>query len=306
MASNEPDVDASDPDAAHVQPDPEYDGDDSPDEWDDSSSVSSWSQSDEPEAFAPMPPALTLPVELQRLILHLSDRYEDLWGTYRLVCKDWKLEVERMAKMVWIRETSFYFPGALIYDTEKEREVRLDADFTFTHLDGDMAIFKITKDNCKTKYLDTRVVACTRGVPDVQVDELVHDVPIPGLSIDWPTLTLTAPWRPTIARVLAEELRVTAHRATPYKKLMTLAKRAQSASVEKMTEYMYLYAEMYLDAYVAVRTKRRGKRDGRGDERLKMTRFVASWKGDEDEKEDKNENKNKKDEQSGEMSQGDE
>ncbi|KAK6966636.1 hypothetical protein R3P38DRAFT_3381053 [Favolaschia claudopus] len=299
------DVDARDPDAAHAQPDPEYDSDvgyDSPDEWDDSSSVSSWSQSDEPEAFAPMPPALTLPVELQRLVLYLSDRYEDLWGTYRLVCKDWKLEGERMAKMVWIRETSFYFPGALIYDTEKEREVRLDADFTFTHLDGDMAVFKITKDNCRAKYLDTRVVACTRGDPDVQLDELVHDVPIPGMSIDWPTLTLTAPWRPTIARVLAEELRVTAHRATPYKKLMTLAKRAraksdgqdESVSVEKMTEYMYLYAEMYLDAYVAVRTKRRGKRDGKGDERLKMTRFVASWKGDGDEKEKEDKNENKK------------
>jgi hypothetical protein len=52
----------------------------------DGSSVSSFSESEMSDrSFDPMPARLTLPVELQRLVLSCkSSQYYELWGTHRL------------------------------------------------------------------------------------------------------------------------------------------------------------------------------------------------------------------------------
>ncbi|KAF7365956.1 hypothetical protein MVEN_00471000 [Mycena venus] len=253
------------------------------------SSVSSWSESESPDpSFASMPEDLILPVELHRRILYSSDRYEDLWGTYRLVCKAWKEDVERLAKKEWIRKTTFNYPGGTMWDP-KIGKVVLNGDFTFQRLDGDVAIFAIT--DCDDEYRKPLIRACKRvGPPDVYVDEIIHDVPIPGMSVDWDTLTLTCHWRTVIARVLAEELRVEAHRWRNHKKMMTLAKRARArcggdVDMDTFSEMLGVFGQHYLDAYVQVRKERLGRTDRKGDERLKMARFIASIPGDDEDSE---------------------
>ncbi|KAJ7733681.1 hypothetical protein B0H16DRAFT_1732234 [Mycena metata] len=237
---------------------------------DDATSVSSWSESESPDdSFEPMPENLTLPIELHRRILYSDDglRYEDLWGLCRLVCHAWKADVEHLAKTQWLQETYFLYPGDMMACTWDPQygKVILDGDFTFQRLEGETAHVR----------------------PDVHVDELVHDVPIPGMSVDWDALTLTCPWRAVIRRVLAEELRVAAHRSRSHKKMMTLAKRARGrcggdVDMDTFSEMIEVFGKNYLDAYVVVRRERLGRADPEGDERLKMARFVASFPKDEE------------------------
>ncbi|KAJ7733003.1 hypothetical protein B0H16DRAFT_1580315 [Mycena metata] len=254
---------------------------------DDAASVSSWSESESPnDSFEPMPENLTLPVELHRRILYSDDglRYEDLWGSCRLVCHAWKADFEHLAKTQWLQETYFIYPGDMMWDPQSGKVI-LDGDFTFQRLEGETVVFQIT--DCAPEFRKPLIKACKHVRPDVHVDELVHDVPIPGMSVDWDALTLTCPWRAVIGRVLAEELRVAAHRSRSHKKMMTLAKRARArcggdVDMDTFSEMIEVFEKNYLDVYVVVRRERLGRADPEGDETLKMARFVASFPKDEE------------------------
>ncbi|KAJ7020664.1 hypothetical protein C8F04DRAFT_973990 [Mycena alexandri] len=220
-----------------------------------------------------MPENLALPVELHRQILHSDGlRYEDLWGSCRSVCQTWKADVEHLAKTQWLQRDH--------WDPEFGKVV-LNGDFTFQRLDDDTAVFRIT--DCAPEFRKPLIKACKRsGPPDVHVDEIVHDVPIDGMSVDWDALTLTCPWRAVIGRVLAEELRVDARRGRSHKKMMTLAKRARArcggdVDMDTFSGMLEVFGKNYLDAYVVVRRERLGRDDPEGDERLKMARFVAGF-----------------------------
>ncbi|KAJ7176246.1 hypothetical protein C8R43DRAFT_975282 [Mycena crocata] len=234
-------------------------------------SVSSFSESELPDkSFRPMPDRLTLPSELQQLVLSCEDSYyEGLWGDYCLVCKAWKEWVEHIAKTEWLPLTSFHCP------------VSITATFMFHELEGDVAVFRFHYDG---KHRERLIDACERApAPDVYVDALVHDVEIPDMSVDWDTLTLTCPWRNVIGRVLAEELRVVAYRAMSHKDMMTAAKRMRHAcggdvDMENFGKMIELFGENYMAAYPAVRKARLGRTDERGDERLKMARYYSSMR----------------------------
>ncbi|KAK7045157.1 hypothetical protein R3P38DRAFT_188964 [Favolaschia claudopus] len=260
---------------------------------DDSDAASSVSSTIPRSTLAPMPEHLTLPVELHRRIIGHSNSssYHEIWGTSRLVSKGWKSDVEHLAKMHWIRESSFEYPGEMIWD-QKIGKVFLNGDFSFQRLEGDIAHYAIT--DCAPEFRKALVRVCktSRAPPDVQVGEIVHDVEIPGMQVDWDTLTLTCPWRPLIARLMAEELRVEAQRATGYTDLWKFAKTAkkrnggESADMESIGQMLKMFGNNFKDAYVAVRRKRMGYADKEGDERLKSKRFVASLAGVDDVDED--------------------
>ncbi|KAJ7513301.1 hypothetical protein B0H11DRAFT_1843736 [Mycena galericulata] len=251
---------------------------------DDASSVSSFNENDMPSrSFDPMPAHLTLPVELHRVILSCeTNRYHEPWGTYRFVCKTWKEHIEFLAKTEWIRDASFTYPGEMIWDPTVGK-VSLSGDFTFQRLDGDLAVFRILE--CAPEFKKDLIKACKRtSPPDVEIGDIVHDVEIPDMSVDWDNLTLTCPWRSVIGRVLAEELRVEAHRKLSHHAMMTTAKLARrrapggQVDMNTMLDMFKLFANKSLDAYAAVRTARRGGADKKGDERLKMARHVASMR----------------------------
>ncbi|KAJ7486765.1 hypothetical protein FB451DRAFT_1168164 [Mycena latifolia] len=247
------------------------------------SSCSSWSESETPEAsFDAMPARLTLPLELQRLVLSYDiSEYHEMWGTHRLVCKAWKEQVEFLARTEWIRETTFDYPGDTIWDPEHGK-VYLNGDFTFQRLEGELAVFQIM--GCAPEFREALVDVCQDWpVPDVEVGETVHDVEIDGMVIDWDTLTLTCGWRTVIGRVLAEELRVDAHRARSHAEMMTAAKRMRhkcgaDVGVDNLVKMMRVFAANYLAAYVAVRRARLGRADKPGEKRLKMARHMASFR----------------------------
>ncbi|KAJ7657232.1 hypothetical protein DFH06DRAFT_1473223 [Mycena polygramma] len=249
----------------------------------DASSVSSFRDSEFADSsFAPMPARLALPLELQRAVLSFEDTwYQEMWGTYRFVCKAWKESVEFSAKTEWLREASFDYPGE-VWDATDGR-TRMGGYFEFQRLEGELAVFQIL--DCSEKDKKSLIKACKRTKnPDVQVGEIVHDVEIPGISIEWDTLTITCAWRVLIGRVMAEELRVEAHRELSQHAMMGAAKRARRTApggevdMDTMMDLFKMFANNMQDAYVAVRTQRRGGADPRGDERLKKARFVASMR----------------------------
>ncbi|KAF7372667.1 hypothetical protein MVEN_00130000 [Mycena venus] len=245
------------------------------------SAMQFWSESELSEvelSIESMPQDLVLPIELHWRVLYSSDRYQNLWGTYRLVCKAWKEEVERLAKKEWIREVTFSYPvGVTVHPPNGT--VVLDGDFTFQHLDGDLAVFAFI--DCDDEYRKP-IIEAYKGIgsPDVYFDEIVHDVPIPGMSVDWDALTLTCNWSTVIASVLAEELHVEAYGRRSVKKLETLLRRARArcggevddATLHKM---IAIFALWYEEAYDEVRKKRLGRTDRNGDERLKKARSMA-------------------------------
>ncbi|KAJ6480531.1 hypothetical protein C8R47DRAFT_1197987 [Mycena vitilis] len=248
---------------------------------DDASTVSSFRDSELADrSFAPMPERLALPLELQRAVLSFEDTwYQEMWGTYRFVCKAWKESVEFLAKTEWLREAGFDYPGDM-WDATDER-TRMGGYFEFQRLEGELAVFQIL--DCSEEDKESLIEACERiRTPDVEVGGIVHDVEIPGISVDWDTLTIICPWRVLIGRVMAEELRVEAHRQLSQHAMMGAAKRARRTApggevdMDTMMDMFKMFANNMLDAYVAVRTERRGRADPRGDERLKKARFVAS------------------------------
>lgn len=111
------------------------------------------------------------------------------------------------------------------------------------------------------------------------------------MVVDWDTLTITCPWRALVGRVLAEELKVVAHRARTLKTLLTKGKRLQRAGadiIDCIEPIAHMFAEHVSDAYSAVRTARRGHRDVAGDKRLQSARVMADMKllyGERDEDE---------------------
>ncbi|KAJ6616040.1 hypothetical protein B0H10DRAFT_1413968 [Mycena sp. CBHHK59/15] len=266
-------------------------GEDSGDEGS-GSSVSSFSESEMPDkSFDPMPVRLTLPIELHRLVLSWeTSQYQIMWRTYRLVCKAWKEQVEFLAKTEWILYSGFNYPGYMILQQyDSDGKVFLNGDFTFQRMEGDTAIFQT---DCAAEYKKELVRACkATAPPDVEVCEMVHDVEISGMVVDWDTLTISCPWRPLIGRVVAEELRVAAYRARSHKVLMTAAKRMRrrcggDVDLDGFQTMLTMFAEHWQAAYVAVRLERRGRADKRGDERLKHARQAASirmmWGGEEE------------------------
>ncbi|KAJ6593057.1 hypothetical protein B0H19DRAFT_12044 [Mycena capillaripes] len=232
-------------------------------------------------SFAPMPERLTLPAELHRVVLSCeTDRYHYMWGTYRFVCKAWKEHVEFLAKTEWIREASFNYSGEMIWDPTVGK-VFLNGDFTLQRFEGDVAIFQIL--DCAPEFKKPLISVCKRTAPpDIQVGSIVHDVEIPEMSVDWDTLTIACPWRPLIARLMAEELRVEAHRELSHRAMMSAAKRARHAAaggevdMGTMMRLFQMFANKGLEAYVAVRVARTGRADKEGDERLKLVRSAAS------------------------------
>ncbi|KAF7377089.1 hypothetical protein MSAN_00127500 [Mycena sanguinolenta] len=246
-------------------------------EVDDVSTCSSFSESD-------MPDHLVLPAELHRLVLACqTDGYHHVWGKYRFVCKAWKEHIEFLAKTEWIRNTTLYYPGEMIWD-EKIGKVFLNGDFSFQRLEGDSAIFQVP--DCAPEFQKQLIEICKRcSAPDVEVGDVVHDVEIPEMSVDWNTLTITCPWRPLIGRVMAEELRVDAYRKKAQHELMSASKRAKRTAPGGNVDFgtlMELYKNFTnkaQDGYVAVRIARRGKLDRAGDQRLKSARQAASMRG---------------------------
>ncbi|KAJ7488055.1 hypothetical protein FB451DRAFT_1226325 [Mycena latifolia] len=247
----------------------------------DSSTISSFNETrDMPDrSFRPMPARLTLPVELHRLVLSETDQHEEMWGTYRFVCKAWKEQVEFLAKTEWIRDATFFYPGSRMWDPEIGN-VLLDGLFSFLRLEEDLALFEIA--DCDPKYREALADACSSvSRPDVGVGPFIHDVEIPGMSVDWDSLTLTCPWRTIIGRVLAEELRVVEYRGHSHQKMMNTAKRMRRAAggdvgLDGMMELFEMFGKIYDVSYIEVRKARLGRTDERGDERLKMARFGAS------------------------------
>ncbi|KAJ6480549.1 hypothetical protein C8R47DRAFT_1074290 [Mycena vitilis] len=250
----------------------------------DASSVSSFSESDMPNgSFAPMPARLTLPAELHRTVLALETRgYHEMWGTYRFVSKAWKESVEFLAKTEWIKDARFVYPGETIWDP-KVGKVFLEGEFTFQRFDGEIAVFQML--DCAEEFKRPLIRLCKlTAFPDVQVGDIVHDVEITGMSVDWDTLTITCPWRELIGRLMAEELRVAAHRKRAAHEMMSAAKRARRAAPDgevdmgTIMELFGMFAGKTTDAYVAVRTARHGVGDRQGDERLKMARQAAAMR----------------------------
>ncbi|KAF8194479.1 hypothetical protein K438DRAFT_1969092 [Mycena galopus ATCC 62051] len=231
-----------------------------------------------------MPDHLVLPAELHRLVLACQrDGYHHVWGKYRFVCKAWKEHIESLAKTEWIRDTTLYYPGEMIWD-EKIGKVFLNGDFSFQRLEGDSAIFQIT--DCAPEFKRQLIEVCEPCyAPDVQVDDVVHDVEIPEMSVDWDTLTITCPWRPLIGRVMAEELRVDAYRKKAQNEMMSATKRAKRAAPGGNVDFGTLmelfknFAKKGQDVYVAVRTVRWGNLDRAGDQRLKSARQAESMRG---------------------------
>ncbi|KAF7372668.1 hypothetical protein MVEN_00130100 [Mycena venus] len=213
-----------------------------------------------------MPQDLVLPIELHWRVLYSTDRYQDLWGTYRLVCKAWKEEVERLAKKEWIRKAAFSYPGGVMWHPTKG-EVVLTSDFTFQELDGDLAVFAPIDCN-DDEY---RKPSCF-GSPDVYLDVMVHDVWIPGISIDLGTYTLSCSWRTLIARVLAEELHVEAYHRRSARNARTLLRRVRAWCGGEVDEA--IRGLSYQEAYDKVRKERLGRTDRTGDKRLKKARFI--------------------------------
>ncbi|KAJ6581061.1 hypothetical protein B0H19DRAFT_1113481 [Mycena capillaripes] len=254
--------------------DSEYDG-----------SISSYSESEQPDRFFdPMPEHLTLPLELQFRILSLeSSQFQLTWGTYRFVCSAWKEHIEYLSKKEWVRTGAFHYPGYMWRDAEGDK-VYLGGCFSFERMDGDTAVFADT--GCADEYRKAYVKACkATSPPDVELCGFVHDVPIPGMAVDWDTLTITCPWRALVGRLFAEELRVVAYRAERNKAMMTAVKRMPGDGLEKFEAAFHLFAAHVHGAYEAVRRARLGYIDTAGDERLKMERVAASWREIEDESE---------------------
>ncbi|KAJ7636189.1 hypothetical protein FB45DRAFT_1055678 [Roridomyces roridus] len=255
---------------------------DNDDAGDDASSVSSFSESELPgnRSIAPMPEHLTLPTELQRLILSFEREYQKAWGTYRLVSKTWKEHVECLAKTEWVRETFIDYPGETIWDPEIGK-VHLSGEFAFDSLDGDTAVFKIK--DCAPQFKDALIEICEQidDSPAIEIGEIVHDVQIPEMSVDWPTLTLTCPWRPLIGRIIAEELRVDVIRAASRHETMNTMKKLKrkgDVGMDAMFGMLKSIAGGTASAYDTVRAQRLGYTDKEGDERLRDARKAISMR----------------------------
>ncbi|KAF8172220.1 hypothetical protein K438DRAFT_1981669 [Mycena galopus ATCC 62051] len=230
-----------------------------------------------------MPEHLVLPPELHRLVLACeTELYHDAWGTYRLVCKAWKEHVEFLAKTEWIWDATFHYPGEMMR-VPGHGKVFFNGDFSFQRLEGDSAIFQVV--DCAAEFKKQLIEICKRSPPpDVEIGDIVDDVEISEMSVDWDTLTITCPWRPLVGRLMAEELRVQAYRHQSNREMMTAAKRVRHAApggevgLDVMMNFMEMFADKWLEAYVAVRTARHGRSDRRGDERLKLARQAASMR----------------------------
>ncbi|KAJ7642366.1 hypothetical protein DFH06DRAFT_1214602 [Mycena polygramma] len=244
--------------------------------------VSSYNESDNPRPdvpFSPMPAHLALPLKLQYLILSEEDTAHDLmWGSYRLVCKAWKERVEHLAKSQWVPDSCITYLASV---KRAPGESRIYGAFTFQRFaDDETAIFAIlhTPSDC----VEPLIKACKAATPpEVEVYYIVHDVEIPGMVVDWDTLTLTCPWRSLIACVLAEELKVRAHRSANLKTLLSKGKRLQRSGADLLSSIeliAHMFAEHVGNAYSAVRTARRGVRDKKGDKRLHEARLQAEHK----------------------------
>ncbi|KAJ7777381.1 hypothetical protein B0H16DRAFT_956009 [Mycena metata] len=240
-------------------------------------SISEYSESEQPDRyFDPMPEHLVLPLELQSRILSLeSSQFQLLWGTYRFVCKAWKEYIEHLAKTRWVRTGAFLYAGYMTRDAE-ENKVFLSGSFTFNRMEDDTVFFT---DKCADKYRTAFIKACkATSPPDVELCGFVHDVEIPGMSVDWTTLTITCHWRSLVGRLFAEELRVEAHRHRTNKEMMTKVKRMPGDGMSKIEAAVRLFGKHVHGAYESVRRKRLGYTDKRGDERLKQARVAASWR----------------------------
>ncbi|KAJ7156878.1 hypothetical protein C8R43DRAFT_407166 [Mycena crocata] len=283
----------------NTQPESEEEEDSEEEGSDSDNSISSYSESERPDrTFEPMPEHLTLPNEVQCLILSSENsQFQLLWGTYRFVCKAWKAHIESLAERQWVRTGAFAYRGYMTRDSE-ENKVFLSGFFTFQRLEGDTAVFADTE--CVDKYRKSLIKACkATAPPDVQVCGFVHDIEIPDMSVDWPALTITCPWRMFVGRILAEELRVEAYRAQRHKAMMTKVKRMPGDGLEKFQAALKLFGSHVHSSYEAVRKARIGYTDRDGDERLKHARVAAGWRLLDEERE-KDEDKDKDEEDSGE------
>ncbi|KAF7309540.1 hypothetical protein MIND_00324800 [Mycena indigotica] len=232
------------------------------------------SDSDIPRTFTPMPPHLALPLELQRLILSLeTSQFQCTWGSYRFVCKAWNEYILELAEKRWIPNAAFHYRGYMTRDSGLNK-VLLGGAFEFSRMDGDNAIFA---SDSSEEHRKAFIKACkATSPPDVEVCMLVHDVQIPGMTVDWDALTITCPWRNLVGRVLAEELRVEEFKKTSYKKLILAAKELRSQGMDGIYAMLDMYANHLDDAYSSVRRERLGYVDKAGDERLKQLRVSAS------------------------------
>ncbi|KAF8186063.1 hypothetical protein K438DRAFT_2019836 [Mycena galopus ATCC 62051] len=139
-------------------------------------------------------------------------------------------------------------PTQFIHWDPKIGKAFLSGGFTFQCLDGEFAIFQTL---CAPELQKDLVEICKRhSPPDVTEGEIVHNVEIPEMSVDWDTLTLTCPWRSLIGRVMTEELRVEALQEQSNRETMTAAKRARQAadsageavSMDAMMELFKMFA----------------------------------------------------------------
>ncbi|KAF7357005.1 hypothetical protein MVEN_01037100 [Mycena venus] len=249
-----------------------------------------------------MPEHLVLPQELQCMIISLhSKEFLLLWGTYRAVCKAWREHVEYIAKTKWVHTGAFLYAGYMARDADQNK-VFLSGSFNFQRIEGDNGVF--TDTDCADKYRKAYVKACkATSPPDAELCGFVHDVKIPGMSVDWDTLTITCPWRALVDGVLAEELRVEAYRKTRFKALMTQVKRMPGDGLAKFQASLKLFGAHVHGAYEAVRKARLGYTDREGDERLKQGRVAASYRALEHEEP---ENEDEEDEQENEDDEEDE
>ncbi|KAJ6464769.1 hypothetical protein C8R47DRAFT_1326669 [Mycena vitilis] len=244
--------------------------------------VSSYNESDNPRPdvpFSPMPAHLALPLELQYRILSEEDTAHDLlWGSCRLVCRAWKERIEYLAKSQWVPDSCITYLASVKHAPS---DSTIYGEFTFQRFaDDETAAFAVL--HTPAECVDSLIKACKAATPpEVEVYYIVHDVEIPGMAVDWDTLTLTCPWRSLIACVLAEELKVRAHRAANMKTLLSKGKRLQRSGADLLSciePIAHMFAEHLRNAYSAVRTARRGVLDKKGDRRLQEARLQAEHK----------------------------